>query len=82
MYNMLCFLAQVLLFLATPVSLLLASTVVITGPCSFSRPNIEELPGPPCSQITTGAVSGDSSAGKNQKKMLPLLTLSAVMNPD
>ena len=33
------------------------------------------------SQITTGAVSGDSAAGKNQKNMFPSLALSTVRNP-
>ena len=31
--------------------------------------------------MTTGAVSGFSSAGKNQKNMLPSLALSTVIRP-
>ena len=33
------------------------------------------------SQMTTGAVSGFSSAGKNQKNMFPLLAESTVRKP-
>ena len=34
------------------------------------------------SQMTTGAVSGFSAAGKNQKNMLPLLGASTVSRPE
>ena len=34
------------------------------------------------SQMTTGAVSGLSAAGKNQKNMLPLLGASTVSSPE
>ena len=49
---------------------------------AFSRPYMEEEPGPPCSQRTTGADTFPVSAGKNQKKRLAFVVLLTVMKPE
>jgi hypothetical protein len=46
------------------------SGFTLHGPFSVRRPSIEELPGPPFSQIDKGAFAGSFRASKNQKKVL------------
>jgi hypothetical protein len=40
------------------------------GPFSYSRPGMDEAPGPPFIQIDRGAFSGSLRASKNQKNVL------------
>jgi hypothetical protein len=50
-------------FRSTPVEALLTRH----GPCSWNKPIMLELPGPPLNQTAKGAVEGFERAAKNQK---------------
>ena len=54
--------------MAVPESLLLlaVSPLKCSWPFSYSRPNRDEQPGPPCSHSTSGSVAGEPSDSVSQ----------------
>ena len=58
------------------------STSARKGPFSLRSPNMDDDPGPPCSQSTNGADLFPFSAGKYQKNRFEFAVLLTVRNPE